>query len=214
MKILQLIMEFDEDIQKFNFNNIDNYKSSLIIGHDYLKRQRIVDKLINNNKNKHIYVISDFEESRLYYETKYQNVKFYNGYNKDVIEGILFRAVEMIEIAKKYRKKFIDIIVIMDILEVTIDITIHNLFMNHRFYMINLIISSPIPLKLMSSITRNIDFIFLLSDNSLPSQVKICENYDFIFPSINYFIKKFNEIIKFYGCMVIKNYGNVCIYGV
>ncbi len=207
-------MEFDEDILKFNFNNLDDYKSSLIVGHDYLERRKLVGKLINNDKNKHIYVISDFEESRLFYENKYQNVKFYDGYNKDDIESILFRATEIIEMAKKYRKKFINTVIIMDVLGITIDITIHNLFMNGRFYMIDLIISTPLPLQLVPSIMCNIDFIFLLSDNSLTSQTKICENYEFIFPSINYFIKKFSDIIKIYDCMVIKNYGNICLYGV
>jgi hypothetical protein len=202
-------MQYD-NIKKFNFIDIDNYKNSLVLGNKYYDRINLVEKLIDVKNKKYsgieIIILSDSEETLTFYKKKYPESYIYYKNDKNITDFIKLFIYRIS--TQRYQKKLKHSLIVMDFSQILIDDTFRKILLENRYYLTQLIISTSFIKETKSNLITNFHFIFLLSDNCLIKQTKNYEYYGSIFPSINLFIKFFTEITKKFGCMVIKSQGN------
>jgi hypothetical protein len=87
----------------------------------------------------------------------------------------------------------------------TRDMLMRQLFMNGRHWKIMLIITMQYPLGIPPMLRSNIDYVFILRDNTAGNRKRIWENYASMFPTQEAFNAVMDQTTENFECLVIHN---------
>jgi len=162
-------------------------------------------------------VISPTDKMSSFYGDFFPDCYIHYQYDAVIIEKILYRQTEMIEINRGLKKigKKIDtraFLVMDDCLSSKgswmKDEPILEMFFNGRHYHVMYILTMQFPLGITPELRSNFDYIFLLAEDFISNQKRLFEHYAGMFPNFEAFKSIFSQITKDYGCMVIVNRGS------
>ncbi|KAG2424898.1 hypothetical protein HXX76_014056 [Chlamydomonas incerta] len=85
------------------------------------------------------------------------------------------------------------------------DVQMRRVFLNGRHYKITYLLSLQFPLGITPFLRTQIDYVFILRDQSLNNRKRIYVNYAGIIPTFELFCKMLDRLTSDYGCMVIDN---------
>ena len=160
-------------------------------------------------------VISGTEISNGFFRDIVPKIFIHNEYNTGIIENILRVQkkciLEKSEQEKKFGRSSIDArtIVIMDDClyddKWCRDKLMRLLFMNGRHWKVMLIITMQYPLGILPALRTNIDYVFILRDNSRKGRERLFENYCSSIGNLDTFSQLLNQVTENYECMLINN---------
>ena len=160
-------------------------------------------------------VISGTEMSNGFFKEMIPKIFIHNEYNSGIIENILRVQkkciVEKTEQEKKFGRSSIDprTIVIMDDClyddKWCRDKLMRLLFMNGRHWKVMLIITMQYPLGILPALRTNIDYVFLLRDNTPGGRERIYKHYISCFNSLEFFSQVFTQTTENFELLIINN---------
>ena len=77
--------------------------------------------------------------------------------------------------------------------------------MNGRHFKIFFIITMQFPLGVPPNLRTNIDYVFILRENTINNRKRIFDNYAGIFPNFDIFNQVMDQCTQNYECLVIDN---------
>lgn len=84
---------------------------------------------------------------------------------------------------------------------------IMEIFQNGRHYQLMFILTMQYPLGIPPNLRSNLDYIFLLAEDTYSNQKRLYDHYAGMFPNFETFRQVFQQLTADYGCMVIVNRG-------
>lgn len=162
-------------------------------------------------------IISKTEKMNPFYGKFFPDLYIHYEYSSDLVQKILDRQEIMIEkcIEKAKQGKKVDprAFLLMDDCLADAKAWIREkpileIFQNGRHYQLMFILTMQYPLGIPPNLRCNLDYIFLLAEDTYGIQKRLYDNYAGMFPTFESFRQVFQQLTENYGCMVIINRGN------
>lgn len=160
-------------------------------------------------------VISGTEAGNGFYASLVPKLFIHEEYSAVLIENVLRRQKTVLKQIKRememYKKCSIDprtFVILDDCLfdsTWTRDKLMRCMFLNGRHWKIMLIITMQHPLGIPPSLRTNIDYVFILRENSINNRKKIWDNYASVFPTFESFCDVMTQCTSNYECLVVDN---------
>lgn len=160
-------------------------------------------------------VISGTEAGNGFYADLVPKLFIHDEYNSILIENVLRRQKTVLKQMKRdmemYKKCNIDprtFVILDDCLfdsTWTRDKLMRCMFLNGRHWKIMLIITMQHPLGIPPSLRTNIDYVFILRENTINNRKKIWDNYASVFPTFESFCDVMTACTANYECLVVDN---------
>jgi hypothetical protein len=203
------------NFNKFDMSKIDDTSIITMIAKRGSGKSILIKDLLQHKTNiPTIVIISPTEKDNRCYGEIAPDTFIYDKYDRKIIARIFDRQEYLRKKnmkRKKENKKPINrgIIIVMDDCmfdnKWVNDVLIRSIFMNGRHSKIMYILAMQFPLGITPTLRTNIDYVFLLHDNSHNNKKRLYEHYAGIFPNYKIFNKIFEELTINYKCMVIDN---------
>lgn len=209
-------------IRKFNMRSI-TFKPNenkgpviVLIGRRDTGKSFLVKDLLYHHQDIPIgTVISGTEIGNGFFSAMVPKLFIHEEYNSVLIEKVLQRQRSVLKQIKREMDSFnrcsIDprtFVILDDCLfdqSWTRDKLMRSLFMNGRHWKVMLIITMQYPLGIPPNLRTNIDYVFILRDNSFRNRKCIWENYASMFPTMESFCSVMDQCTANYECLVIDN---------
>lgn len=160
-------------------------------------------------------IISPTESANKFYSNMVPSLFIHDEYTPQLVESVLKRQKMMTKKINKelmmYGKCSVDpraFLILDDCLYDGCwkkDKNIRYIFMNGRHQKIMLLITMQYPLGVPPDLRTNVDYVFILRENSYGNRKRIYENYCSIFPTFEMFCQVMDQVTDGYGCLVIDN---------
>ena len=160
-------------------------------------------------------VISGTEAGNGFYGKLVPKLFIHEEYNSVLIENVLRRQRAVMKQCNHemevYKKVSIDprtFVILDDCLYDNTwarDKLMRALFMNGRHWKVMLIITMQYPLGIPPNLRTNIDYVFILRENSLANRKKIWENFASMVPTLESFCSVMDQTTENYGALVLNN---------
>lgn len=201
-------------IKELSTYQMTKYPAINIVGKRGSGKSCIVRELIQKLNYKNVIVISQTERMNNFYSEFIPKENIYYEYKPEIVESILRRQEKMI---MKQRgglvlEKDVELLFIMDDClsqkgAWARDIPLSELLFNGRHYKIGYVLTMQSPLGLAPELRINLDYVFMLADDTISNLRRMYDYYAGMFPTFGLFKQTFTELTKNYGCMVIINRG-------
>lgn len=202
------------NFQEFNLKSMVDSPHILIVGKRGSGKSILARDILNSCKDKvsNGIVISPNEKQNKIYSSFIPELFLYDKLENETIEKVLLEQKTMELKSKETNEKLNKALVVMDDCLHTKknwqkEPAIAELLFNGRHYQIMNILIMQMPYNLSPELRCNLDYIFLLADESIENQKRFYEHYGGIFPNFKSFQQIFNQLTKNYGAMVIVNRG-------
>lgn len=150
-------------------------------------------------------VMSGTEDGNGYFSNYVPDSYVYSDYHPDVIENVLDRQRMMV----KKKLPNAGMFIVLDDLgydqKTMREKSLRSLFMNGRHFKIFLMMTFQYVRDMSPAIRTNIDYIFILKDNSKENAEKLYQAFGGIFPNYDSFRHTMECCTENYECMVIDN---------
>lgn len=159
-------------------------------------------------------VISLTDSMSKFFDEFFPPLYIHYDYDQSIINNVLLRQRTMLKKLeeKKLTGKTFDpsAVLIMDdcMVDPTIwrkDKLIKEIFVNGRHFKLTFIMAMQYCLDIAPALRMNMDYVFLMMDDTRIGQKKLYEQYAGQFPSFNSFLQAFKVCTSDFGCMVINN---------
>lgn len=198
-------------IREFNMDDMPINSSILIIGKRRSGKSWIMRNLIEHYKNiPGGAVISPMDQLSWFYKFFFPDLYIHYDTKGNIMKKVLLRQRLMMQNEKE--DKSIDpsgFLVMDDCLSQmkswARDQTIREILMNARDYKLTYLLSMQTPIGIPTDLRLNLDYVFLLKEDSSINRKKLYNNYASLFPTFESFDKVFTECTKDFGCMIIAN---------
>lgn len=158
-------------------------------------------------------VISGTEEGNGFYGEIVPRIFIHNEFNISIVENVLKRQRSVMKEIKiemaSYGRSDIDpraFLILDDCLfdnGWTREKLIKMIFMNGRHWKIMLIITMQYPLGIPPLLRTNIDYVFILRENSVQNRKRIYDNYASMFHTFEAFCQVMDQCTENYECLVV-----------
>lgn len=161
-------------------------------------------------------IISPTEQESPFFSNFFPDTFIFYKYDTQILKKLFFRQYQIIKKAREKHAmgKYIDpraILVMDDCLaskgEWSKDDRIREIFLNGRHKRITYILTMQFPLGILPELRTNIDYVFLLADDTTSNLKRLYEHYAGIFQDFNLFRQVFSQLTQDKTAMVIKNRG-------
>lgn len=205
------------DMKKITFKANENKGPVIVmIGKRDTGKSFLVKDLLYHHRDVPIgTVISGTEAGNGFYAALVPKLFIHEEYNSVLIENVLRRQKTVLKQMKRememYKKCSIDprtFVILDDCLfdsTWTRDKLMRCMFLNGRHWKIMLIITMQYPLGIPPSLRTNIDFVFILRENTITNRKKIWDNYASAFPTFESFCDVLTQCTSNYECLVVDN---------
>lgn len=212
----QIQREFNIKLKKFDMNRINKKNVIALLGRRGTGKSTLVKDILYYVRDIPVgTVISPTEEVNRFYSDIVPPIFIHGGYNPSIVEKFVERqkyiAKKHINEINRFGRSRIDphaFIILDDCMyddTWTRDSSIRFLFMNGRHVKALFLFTMQYPLGVPPALRTNIDFSFILKDNSTSNRKKIYEHYAGVFPKFEVFCEFMNQCTQNYECLVIDN---------
>lgn len=210
------------DLKKFDMRSIVFDKNEnkgpviVFIGRRDTGKSYLVRDLLFHHQNVPIgTVISGTEIANPFFSKMVPRLFIHDEYNSLIIENILKRQRtalnQMQQEQERYNKSAMDprtFVILDDCLyddKWCRDKLMRLLFMNGRHWKVLLVLTMQFPLGIPPSLRTNVDYVFILRENSASNRRRIYDNYASMFPTFELFCNIMDQTTENYECLVIHN---------
>jgi hypothetical protein len=208
--------EIQINLKKFDISKIKDDKVVVLIGKRNTGKSFLVKDLLYHHRNLPIgTVISGTEMANGFYSSILPKQFIHYDFSPVIVDKLIKRQKKLIKQIKKdvtrYNHSNIDprLFFIMDDClydsSWTRDENIRCIFMNGRHFKIFFIITMQFPLGVTPNLRTNIDYVFILRENTINNRKRIYDNYAGIFPNFDIFNQVMDQCTQNYECLVIDN---------
>jgi len=208
--------EIQINLKKFDISKIKDDKVVVLIGKRNTGKSFLVKDLLYHHRNLPIgTVISGTEMANGFYSSILPKQFIHYDFSPVIVDKLIKRQKKLIKQIKKdvtrYNHSNIDprLFFIMDDClydsSWTRDENIRCIFMNGRHFKIFFIITMQFPLGVPPNLRTNIDYVFILRENTINNRKRIYDNYAGIFPNFDIFNQVMDQCTQNYECLVIDN---------
>jgi len=209
-------IDMNINLKKFDIRNITDDKVIVLIGKRNTGKSFLVKDILYHHRNLPIgTVISGTEMANDFYSSMLPKQFIHHDFNPTIVDNVIKRQKKLIKQIKKdkahYNHSNIDprLFFIMDdcLYDTTWtkDDNIRCIFMNGRHFKIFFIVTMQYPLGVPPNLRTNIDYVFILRENSVGNRKRIYENYAGIFPTFEIFNQVMDQCTQNFECLVIDN---------
>lgn len=155
-------------------------------------------------------VISGSEEVNSFYSSFIPSILIKNEFRTEHLENLFKRQKSVLQRAGEGALSVSpDCFLVMDDClfdnKWTRDVEMRRVFLNGRHYKITYLLSLQYPLGISPFLRTQIDYVFILRDQSLNNRKRLYVNYAGVIPTFELFCKMMDRLTSDYGCMVIDN---------
>jgi hypothetical protein len=204
------------NLKKFDISKITDDKVVVLIGKRNTGKSFLVRDILYHHRNLPIgTVISGTEMANGFYSSILPKQFIHHEFNPSIVDNVIKRQKKLIKQIKKdkqhYNHSNIDprlFFIMDDCLYDTSwarDENIRCIFMNGRHFKIFFIITMQFPLGVPPNLRTNIDYVFILRENTINNRKRIFDNYAGIFPNFDIFNQVMDQCTQNYECLVIDN---------
>lgn len=204
------------NLKKFDISKITDDKVVVLIGKRNTGKSFLVRDILYHHRNLPIgTVISGTEMANGFYSSILPKQFIHHEFNPSIVDNVIKRQKKLIKQIKKdkahYNHSNIDprLFFIMDDClydaSWSRDENIRCIFMNGRHFKIFFIITMQFPLGVPPNLRTNIDYVFILRENTINNRKRIFDNYAGIFPNFDIFNQVMDQCTQNYECLVIDN---------
>jgi hypothetical protein len=207
------------EIKKFDMRAIDDDKVCVMIGKRNTGKSFLVKDLLYHHKDIPVgNVLSGTEEANGFYGKMMPGIFIHGGYTPEIVDRFIKRQKLVVKTLNREIDRGVDprstsvdpraFFILDDCLydnSWTTDVNIRSLFMNGRHYKVFFIITMQYPLGIPPNLRANIDYVFILRNNSTSDRKRIYEHYAGIFPTFEAFCQVMDSCTENYECLVINN---------
>lgn len=212
----QIQREFNIKLKKFDMNRINKENVIALLGRRGTGKSTLVKDILYHVRDIPVgTVISPTEEVNRFYSDIVPPIFIHGDYNPTIVNKFVERQKFIVKKHKTEINRFgrsrIDphaFIILDDCMyddTWTRDSCIRFLFMNGRHVKALFLFTMQYPLGVPPALRTNIDFSFILKDNSTSNRKKIYEHYAGVFPKYEVFCEFMNQCTQHYECLVIDN---------
>lgn len=217
--VVSVYMSLQCNFRKFSLDRIDRHSVIVMIAKRKSGKTVLVKDILYHFADFPVaLVISPTERKNRTYGAFIPDLFIYDEYNVSIVSKFLERQDEIIEtyeekrkdkhVSKEKLKKYEPsaALIFDDCLadnKWVKDKQIKEIFMNGRHSKMMFIFTMQYPLGVNPMLRTNIDFVFLLQENSMKNRRRLYEQYASVFPNFNIFCQTFDIFTENYGCMVI-----------
>lgn len=209
-------IDYKLSFRKFDTNKMNDFNVTIIIGKRGNGKSFLTKDILYNNKNNFTdgLVISPTEKNNKTYEGIFPQLYIHDDYSPTIINNLFDRQDTLIDKnydRQKNGKKMLDLhtILIMDDCGFNSKAfrtkEIKEIFFNMRHKKASFYLILQFCLTLGPELRGNVDYIFLLADNSHSNRKRLYDHYCSQFSSFKLFNNVFTSMTENYGCMVIDN---------
>lgn len=202
-------------INKFNFNDMVEHSSILIIGKRRTGKSFLERDILYHKRNiSSGIVVSPTEKVNPFYKDFISECYIYNKFSNEILDSVFKRQYSLLDKNKSgyTHKKNSDLMIVMDdCLNSRTDLNtdaMTELFFNNKHHEISFIMSQQYPFGMRPEYRGNIDYVFLFREDNDSYIKRIYEYYGYIFSDFATFKQIFLDITENYGCLVINNRDN------
>ena len=184
------------NIKPFDLSKMKPCSSIFIVGPRNSGKSVLIKDILSHTCNKIGAVVSPLDKFEHFYDKFIPNDLIRDEYDDSIISGLM-------------QKQYNDTSIVLDDCLNTRNFigrsSLANLFLWHRHYKLQPILSSQIPKLAPLMIRINFDFIFILKNNNKSDREKIFNDYTDIFSNIYQFETVLDACTEDYRCLVIDN---------
>lgn len=203
-------------LKKFDMKMIGDESVVVMLGKRGCGKSIIMKALLANQTTIPLgVVISPTEQANQFYGDFVPKMFIYDEYDNKIIDNVVKRQTAAVKAMRREEANFgssnIDprgFLILDDCMydqSWTKDKNMRFLFLNGRHVRVLLCITQQYVLGLPPTMRSNIDYTFILRENSIQNRRKIFENYAGVFPSFELFCHVMDHTTNNYECMVICN---------
>jgi hypothetical protein len=203
-------------LKKFDMRMVTDESVIVLLGKRFTGKSVLVKNLLSYHTDIPLgVVISPTETSNRYYQDFVPGMFIHDEYSPKIIDNVVRRQKAAVKAMQKEKETFgtsnMDprgFLILDDCMydsKWTKDTNMRFLFLNGRHIRVQLLITQQYIMGLPPTMRSNIDFTFILRENSLVNRRKIFDNYAAMFNSFELFCTVMDQCTNNFECLVINN---------